>query len=92
MQGKQVIRVVLAVFFLLASGIMLFAKLGNYSLWDDETMVTLAARGIIDTGDTTAVHGKNVTAFREGFVLRGLADRSTPPLSSYVTAASMGVF
>lgn len=92
MQGKQVIRVVLAVLFLLASGIMLFARLGNYSLWDDETMVTLAARGILDTGDTTAVHGKNLTAFREGFVLRGLADRSTPPLSSYVTAASMGMF
>ena len=71
---------------------MLFAKLGNYALWDDETMVTLAARGIIETGDTTAVHGKNVVAFREGFVLRGLADRSTPPLSSYVAATSIWLF
>lgn len=91
MQGKQVIRVVLAALFLMASGIMLFTKLGNYSLWDDETMVTLAARGILDSGDTTAMHGENLVAFREGIVLRGLADRSTPPLSSYVAAASMGV-
>lgn len=92
MQGKQVIRIVLAVLFLMASAIMLFTKLGNYSLWDDETMVTLAARGILDTGDTTAMHGENLVAFREGFVLRGLADRSTPPLSSYIAAASMGIF
>lgn len=89
---NQITKIFLSGLFLLISGIMLFEKLGNYALWDDETMVTLAARGILDTGDTTAVHGKNVVAFREGFVLRGLADRSTPPLSSYVTAASMGLF
>jgi hypothetical protein len=90
-QNRQIIQMSLAAVFLLISGIMLFEKLGNYALWDDETMVTLAARGIIETGDTTAVHGKNVVAFREGFVLRGLADRSTPPLSSYVAAASLGL-
>lgn len=82
----------LAAVFLVISGILLVGKLGNYALWDDETMVTLAAQGIIETGDTTAVHGKNVVAFREGFVLRGLADRSTPPLSSYVAAASLRLF
>ena len=91
-RNSHIIKLIISGLFLLISGIMLFTKLGNYALWDDETMVTLAARGIIETGDTTAVHGKNVVAFREGFVLRGLADRSTPPLSSYVGAASIRFF
>jgi len=72
--------------FLAVSGFMLFWNLGSYSLWDDESMVSLAAQGILQTGDTSAVHGGNITAYREGILLRDLHDRSTPPLSAYLAA------
>ena len=72
--------------FLAVSGFMLFWNLGSYSLWDDESMTSLASQGILQTGDTSAVHGKNITAFRGGLLLRDLHDRSTPPLSAYLAA------
>jgi len=78
--------------FLLLSAIFLFSNLGRYALWDDETMVSLAAEGILETGDTTAVHGRNIVAYRNGLVLKNLSDRSTPPLSSYITAVSFALF
>ena len=71
---------------------MLFARLGHYALWDDETMVALAAQGVLSSGDTTAIHGENIVAYRSGLLLRNLHDRSTPPLTAYLAAPSIWCF
>jgi hypothetical protein len=68
---------------------LLFVQLGHYALWDDETMVGLVAKGVMRTGDTSVLmdHG-NVVAFRGGILVRDFCDRSTPPLATYLAAAS----
>jgi hypothetical protein len=72
---------------------LLLAELGHYALWDDEALVALSAKGIERTGDTSVRldHG-NVVAYRNGNSMAGLADRSTPPLPAYLTAASFELF
>jgi hypothetical protein len=72
---------------------LLFARLGHNALWDDETMVGLAAKGVVRTGDTSVMmdHG-NVVAYRGGILVRDFSDRSTPPLATYLTAASFSLF
>jgi len=72
----------------LISACLLFLNLGTYSLWDDEAETALGARGILQTGDTTAVLDHNLNARRGGINLRNLHDRSTPPLASYLAAGS----
>jgi len=67
---------------------MLFANLGTYSLWDDESETALGAQGVLATGDTTAIVGHNIDARRGGVTLRNLSDRLTPPLPTYLTALS----
>jgi hypothetical protein len=74
---------------LLISAALMFARLGHYALWDDEASTALHAKGVLATGDTSAVIGHNVYAYRGGIVLRNLCDRVTPPLSSYLAAAVM---
>jgi hypothetical protein len=78
--------------FLFFVGILLFARLGNYSLWDDESMVALASQGILASGDTTSMHGENIAAYRSGLLLRNLCDRSTPPFTAYLIAPSIWLF
>lgn len=78
--------------FVIFAAFLLFTNLGHYALWDDETMVSLAAEGILKTGDTTMLLDNNIVAYRSGLVLKNLADRSTPPLSSYITASSFSLF
>ena len=80
-----------SVLFLVLAAFMLFWGLGHYALWDDESMTALAANGVIVTGDTSAIHGDNVTAYRSGLLLKELHDRSTPPLTSYLVALSIKV-
>jgi hypothetical protein len=68
---------------------LLFARLGHYALWDDESLMALDAEGIQRTGDTSVLVGHgNIVAYRDGLCVRDFADRSTPPLSAYLTAAS----
>jgi hypothetical protein len=86
------VRLLILAGFLILSAFLLFWNLGRYALWDDETMTALAAEGILQTGDTTAVHGRNLAAYRGGILLKDLHDRSTPPLASYLTAPSLRVF
>ena len=74
------------VIFVLLSGVFLFAKLGHYALWDDESFTGLAAEGVLSTGDTSAVLGHNIVALRDGVTLRNLKERSTPPLPAYLDA------
>jgi hypothetical protein len=77
---------------LLAAGVLFFAGLGHYALWDDESYTALAARGVLATGDTSVVLGDNIVAFRGGILVRDGADRSTPPLMSYAVAGSFLLF
>jgi hypothetical protein len=84
-------RAVIAAVLLVMTG-LLFAELGRYALWDDEAMVGLAAKGVMRVGDTSVLmdHG-NLMAFRGGILVREFRDRSTPPLPTYLTAASFSV-
>jgi hypothetical protein len=77
---------------LVVSVVLLFARLGHYALWDDEALVALAAKGILRTGDTTAVLDDNIVAYSDGKLLTELRDRYHSPLPSYLAAASMTVF
>jgi hypothetical protein len=70
----------------------LFLSLSAYSLWDDETMVGLVAKGVLKTGDTTVVIDHNVVAYREGIALVGLKDRFSPPLATYLVCLSFWMF
>jgi len=76
---------------LVVSGVFLLANLGTYALWDDEAETALLARGVLQTGDTTALIGHNINARRGGINLRGLAERLTPPLPTYLMAASFAL-
>lgn len=77
---------------LVVAAILLFARLGQYTLWDDESLSALAARGVLRTGDTSILmdHG-NIVAARAGLHVRDFCDRGMPPLPAYVTAASFAV-
>jgi hypothetical protein len=73
--------------------VLLFTRLGWYALWDDETMVALVAQGVNHTGDTSVLmdHG-NIVGYDRGILIRDFRDRSTPPLATYITAASFSLF
>jgi len=72
--------------------INLLASLAVYSLWDDETMVSLVAKGVVKTGDTIASVGQNIVAYREGIALVDLKDRFSPPLATYLVAFTFLLF
>jgi len=84
-------KVALTTFVLLLSAMFLFVNLGTYALWDDEAETALLAQGVLATGDTSAVVGHNLNARRGGINLKGLAERLTPPLPTYVMAASFAL-
>jgi len=73
-------------------GIILFALLGakwmvTYSLWDDEANTALFAQSVHDTGDTSAVIGHNIIAFRNGAELNeNKKSRYVSPLQYYFLA------
>lgn len=74
--------------FAAALAVLSFARLGHYPLWDDEALTALGARGIVETGDTSALIGHNLVAFRGGILLHELKDRAQPPLSPALTAVA----
>jgi hypothetical protein len=78
---------------LLGWAFLLFAQLGHYALWDDESLTALSAEAVQATGDTGVRldHG-NIVAYRNGLCVHDFADRSTPPLSAYLCAASFDCF
>ena len=55
-------------------------------------MTSLIAQGVLLSGDTSAQLGDNIVAYREGIALRGLKDRFSPPLPTYLVALSMQIF
>lgn len=77
---------VFAAAVLAASAVLLFARLGHYSLWDDEAGTALTARGILLAGDTTAELGRNLFAVNGGAELEGLRLRYMPPLQALLAA------
>ena len=77
---------------LVVSACFLFVNLGRYALWDDESVSALVAIGIQRTGDTSVILDHNIVAYRSGLLVREGKDRSTPPLSTYLTAASFSLF
>lgn len=72
--------------FLTAAAWLLFWSLGDYALWDDEAGTALHATAVSQTGDTGAMVGENLVAFRNGVALRNLKDRTVSPLQYYVAA------
>jgi hypothetical protein len=75
------------------SALLLFARVGHYAIWDDEAMISLVAKGILRTGDTSVLpDDHNIVAYRNGLLVRDLHDRSTPPLAAYLTAGSFALF
>lgn len=72
---------------------LLFTRLGHYSLWGDEAIMALSAKGVMATGDTSVVqeHG-NIVAYGNGMLLRDLCDRMSPPLYTYLTAGAFAIF
>lgn len=85
-------KTIIASCVVLASAFLLFFNLGHYALWDDESETALNAQGVLATGDTTAVIGHNIQARRGGINLIHLHDRVTPPLPTYIMAASFRIF
>ena len=73
------------------SSFFLFKNLGYYALWDDESVSALVANGIQRTGDTSAFLDHNIVAYRSGLLVRDGKDRSTPPLSTYLTAGAFSL-
>jgi hypothetical protein len=85
-------RLVLTVATIAICALLIFARLGHYWFWDDEAITVLTAQGILKTGDTSAVLDHNIVAYREGLLIRNLADRSSPPLQFYVVAPFVAIF
>ena len=72
---------------------LLFARLGHYALWDDESLAALSAEAVQRTGDTSVLlPHDNIVAYRDGLCIHDFADRSTPPLAAYLAAASFDCF
>src|SRR4051794_39413505 len=87
---KPTIRLILASATLLVSALLIFARLGHYALWDDEANTALIGKGVWRTGDTSAVLGRNLVAFRNGGELENLRVRYLPPLQYYLAAPFVG--
>ena len=75
--------------FFLFGGLLLFSRLGTYALWDDEAGTALHGIAVSQTGDTGALVGSNLVAFRNGVALKNLKDRTVSPLQYYVCALFM---
>src|SRR5687768_8850280 len=85
------VQLTVALLVLAASSVFLLARLGHYALWDDEAITALTAKGVWQTGDTSAVVGHNVVAYRNGLLIRDMKDRATPPLQFYLAAPFVGL-
>lgn len=74
--------VVLAIFTALV-----FARLGQYGLWDDEAQTALFGQAVWETGDTSARHGHNTVLYRDAVEIDSqLRNRLVAPLSYYFEA------
>ncbi|HVT89302.1 MAG TPA: hypothetical protein VHD56_10650 [Tepidisphaeraceae bacterium] len=83
---------VIAIITLAVAALLIFVRLGHYSLWDDEAVTAFGAEGVWKTGDTSVIFDHNVVAYRSGLLLSGTHERSTPPLPAYLAAPFVGIF
>ena len=81
-----------AALLILLAGVLLFARLGHYPLWDDEATTAMFGRNVLATGDTSAVVGHNIMAFRNGRELVDKKLRYLPPLQYWAVAAGAAIF
>jgi hypothetical protein len=65
-------RIIVLALIIILLPALFFAHLGHYSLWDDEAGTALPAKGVIRTGDTSAVLDHNIVAYRNGSELTNL--------------------
>ena len=86
-----VVKFTLVGFISLCATVMLFTRLGHYALWDDEAITALHAIGVWNTGDTSAIIGHNIVAYRGGALIRDMRERHTPPFASYIAAVPLGL-
>ena len=84
-------RLAIGFCIIIRSCVIIFTSLGKVALWEDEALTALIAQGVWRTGDTSAVVGHNIVAYRGGILLRGLYDRSAPPLPSYLASPFIGL-
>ena len=90
--GKKLFRFQIMAATLIVAAFLLFWNLGHYSLWEDEALTALSARGIVRTGDTHAMVDGNLVAFQNGLYLHNLRERAASPLPAYATALSFLCF
>ena len=79
-------RVIVLALIIILLPVLFFAHLGHYSLWDDEALTAMSAKGVIKTGDTSAVLDHNIVAYRNGGELTNMKFRYLPPLQAYIVA------
>ena len=75
---------------MVASCWLLFFRLGHYPLWCDEADTALYARGVVRSGDTSAMLDHNLYAIRNGTSLVELRGRYQPPAPFYLAAPFVG--
>ncbi len=90
--GVVSVPVMAALVILMGSSVLLFARLGTYSLWTDEASTAITAAGVWRTGDTSAwLDDHNLLTYRDGLLLNHQKDRYTSPLQFYVVAPFIGL-
>src|SRR5690242_1214516 len=89
--GEKKIKLLIATGVLIASAVLLFARLGHYALWDGEAGTALSALGVWRTGDTTALIDHNIVAVENGKDLANLHERFMPPLPAFLAAPFVGM-
>lgn len=91
-QPSRRFRFILVAIILLGSAVLIFAHLGHYALWDDESLTAMTARGVWRTGDTSVrVDDHNLLAYHNGLLIKGFFDRYSPPLQFYLLAPFLGL-
>ena len=80
-----------AILLVLLAAVLLFTRLGHYPLWDDEATTAMFGRNVLKTGDTSAMVGHNIIAFRNGRELVDGKLRYLPPLQYWAVAAGAAV-
>src|SRR5262249_47184703 len=88
--GYSSIRWILTTVTLLVAGLLLFVRIGHYPLWDDEAQTCLISRSVARTGDTSAVLGQNIVAYRQGILIHDFKERTSPPLQFFLEAPFVG--
>ncbi len=82
---------VLAALMIAASGVLAFARLSDRYLWDDEALVGIVAKNLLNTGHLTGWDGRSLLGYRNGTILDKNLRPINPPLDFYITAASFAV-